>query len=67
MVICGNLKCKYHSDKNKCTCKKVVLNFNSICTLHQGRQEFLRCSSFEKDKEYEKLEKEIESLLKESD
>ena len=52
IIHCSNIKCKYCSDKYKCTNKKVELNFMGINTTNQGFQELLKCTSFEESDLY---------------
>jgi len=63
MILCSNLKCKYHNDKDKCTCKKVCL---SLCGIHteKGFEDYLKCNSFEEDEEYAKLREKIKPFLR---
>ena len=62
-VYCTNLKCKYQT--NKCTCKnkEIELEFNNVCTVNQGRQDFLKCKSFEKSDVYARLEERIAYVI----
>ena len=62
-VYCSNLKCKYMNDKNMCKNKEIELEFNNICTINQGRQDFLKCKSYEKSEVYARLEERIAELV----
>ena len=63
MVYCYNMKCKYCNEKNKCTNKKITLNFIGINTKYQGFKELLECKSFEESEMSLKLKK----ILKEAE
>ena len=54
-IVCANTSCKYNNDKSVCTAKKVLMSWHSVVTLHEGRQEFLRCKQYEMDEEYKRI------------
>lgn len=54
-VYCAALECKYHSDTNRCTAKKITLSSHSVMTVWNGRQEFLKCKQYEMSEEYKSL------------
>lgn len=61
-VNCADLRCKYNND-GKCTCKNVELHYWNINTLFEGRKDMLECKSFEYDKKYLEMKKELEKIL----
>jgi len=63
MITCSDLRCRYRSDKGKCTCKKVVLSLNGVHTKNMGFLHLLKCNNFEFDDEYLRLKENIEDLL----
>lgn len=62
-IKCSNLKCKYRNDRGNCKAKNLTLVLNSVCTLFQGQQDYLKCKSFEIDEDYIKLKNKIDKLL----
>ena len=62
-VECSNLKCKYMSDKGKCERGKINLSLMGVHTINMGFQDYLKCNSYEIDKEYRELEKKVKQLL----
>ena len=54
-VYCAALECKYHSDTNRCTAKKIILSSHSVMTVWNGRQEFLKCRSYEMSDEAKRI------------
>ena len=54
-VYCAALECKYHSDTNRCTAKKITLSSHSVMTVWSGRQEFLKCKQYEMSEKYKAL------------
>ena len=66
MIKCADLRCKYYKN-GKCICKRVELTYWNINTLFEGRKDLLECKSFKYDKEYLKLKKELEEVLKGAD
>lgn len=54
-VYCAAADCKYNSDKNRCTAKQVTLSWHSVMTVWEGRQDFLRCRSYEMSDEAKKI------------
>lgn len=61
-ISCADLRCKYRNDKGKCTCKKVELSAWNVNTLYRGKQDFLKCKSFEYDKEYLEIGEKLKEL-----
>lgn len=51
-VYCAAVECKYHSDTNRCTAKRITLSSHSVMTLWDGRQDFLKCKQYEMSEEY---------------
>ena len=51
-VYCAAAECKYHSDTNRCTAKRITLSSHSVMTLWDGRQDFLKCKQYEMSEEY---------------
>lgn len=62
MIYCTDMRCKYNNDKNKCTNKKVQLNFMGINTVNQGYQHLLKCESFEESELYKSSIKILNNL-----
>lgn len=54
-VYCAALECKYHSDTNRCTAKKITLSSHSVMTVWNGRQEYLKCKQYEMSEEYKAI------------
>lgn len=46
-VYCADVGCKFLNDDGVCIAKNVALSWNSVYTIHEGRQEFLRCKTRE--------------------
>lgn len=65
VVICAAIDCKYHNDNNVCLAKRILLNFSSVMTVWNGRQEFLKCRTFEKSSEAQDIEDAIRKYLEE--
>jgi hypothetical protein len=63
-MICSDMSCKYCSDTYKCKYPKkdLKMSFHSVMTLYQGRQEFLKCNSYEKSEEYIRIEKALSNI-----
>lgn len=62
-IICANSLCKYHKDKNVCTAKTAEMSWYSVMTVHDGRQEFLKCKTYEMDEHSKEIEKQVMELL----
>lgn len=62
-IICSNLKCKHHTQAGTCRCHTIVLSLNGVNTIHQGFQDYLKCSRFEYSKEYLKMKDKIDEIL----
>jgi hypothetical protein len=64
MVTCSNITCKHRNDKNgKCKVKNITLSFHSLPVIHGGRQQVLKCGSYEEDEEYTVMKEKIQELL----
>lgn len=53
-VLCADCACKYWNN-DKCTAKCVKLGYASVMTVHDGRQEFLRCRTREISEAYKDI------------
>lgn len=60
-IICGDLSCKHNNDINACTLKNVYLSWSSIVTLHEGRQEVLKCRQYEESNIAKRMREYFES------
>lgn len=58
-VYCAALECKFHSDTNRCTAKRITLSSHSVMTLWNGRQEFWKCKQYEMSDEYKAILEQI--------
>jgi len=58
-VYCAAVNCKYHSDTNRCTAKRITLSSHSILTLWNGRQDFWKCKQYEMSDEYKAVFEQI--------
>lgn len=65
-IICANASCKYNNDKNVCTAKKISMSWQSVMTLHEGQQEYLKCKQYEMDDEYKRIYKSIREMMEKS-
>ena len=63
-IYCADHRCKYCKN-NKCMAKEVNMSSHSVNTLYQGRQDFLKCKTFEKSEECKEFEKLIFEYIKE--
>ena len=59
-IFCADTACRYN-DNEVCKASKVLLSWNSVVTLHEGRQEFNRCHT----RELGEKAKEIEAFFRE--
>lgn len=62
-IICANSMCKYNNDKNVCTAKTAEMSWHSVMTVHDGRQEFLKCKTYEMDEHYKEIENKFMELF----
>lgn len=62
-IICANSLCKYNNDKNVCTAKTVEMSWHSVMTVHDGRQEFLKCKTYEMDERSKEIENQFMNLF----
>ena len=58
---CTDITCKYNKDC-KCISKRVKLTHCSIITMYQGRQRFLKCSTYKESEEYVKLKEKLKDI-----
>ena len=58
-VYCAALECKFQSDTNRCTAKRITLSSHSVMTLWNGRQEFWKCKQYEMSDEYKAVLEQI--------
>lgn len=63
MVKCSDITCKYNKNYI-CKSKKIDLLYYNINTTYQGRQKLLKCKTYEKSKEYEKIEDLVKDFFK---
>lgn len=61
-IYCAAVECKYNGNRNRCTAKKVTLSSHSVMTVWQGRQEYLKCKSFELSEESKRIQELLESV-----
>lgn len=62
-IICANSLCKYNNEKNACTAKTAEMSWHSVMTVHDGRQEFLKCKTYEMDERSKEIEKQFMNLF----
>ena len=55
-IVCACTECKYNNDRNRCTAKDVEMSWHSVMTVHDGRQEFLKCKTYEMDERSKEIE-----------
>lgn len=65
-IYCAASDCKYSSANNRCTAKQVTLSWHSVMTVWEGRQEFLRCRSYEQSEEAKRIAEELNRILREA-
>ena len=63
-IICASVDCKYNNDKNVCTAKKVSMSWQSVMTVYEGRQEYLRCNQYEMDEFSKQIHEEMQKYMK---
>lgn len=64
-IICANSLCKYNNDKNVCTAKTAEMSWHSVMTVHDGRQEFLKCKTYRMDDRSFELVEKLSELMRE--
>lgn len=57
-IICANSLCKYNN-KDVCTAKTAEMSWHSVMTVHDGRQEFLKCKTYEMDERSKEIENQL--------
>ena len=62
-IICANSLCKYNDDKSICTAKMAEMSWHSVMTVHDGRQEFLKCKTYEMDERHKEIENQFMNLF----
>lgn len=62
-VYCAAADCKYNNNRNRCTAKRINLSWHSAMTLHEGRQEFLRCKNYEMSEESKEIAEKIRQMM----
>lgn len=55
-VYCAAIEC-VNNHNAKCLAKKINLSSHSVMTVWDGRQDFLKCKSYEKSEEAKRFEK----------
>ena len=58
-VYCADVSCEFCNDKGVCTQKKIDLAWYSVCTVHEGRQEFNKCKMYQKSEASKQIEEMI--------
>lgn len=48
-VFCADISCEYNKN-NTCRAKELALSWSSVLTVNDGRQEFLRCKTYQPSK-----------------
>lgn len=64
-IHCAALECKFCNDKGICTAKEISLSWHSVNTVHEGRQEYNRCKSYELSGEARAMLFQMQKLLNE--
>ena len=64
-VVCAVLECKYNSDDNTCNAPKIFLSDHNIMTLHDGRQQFMKCKQYEESEITKQINEIISKCMKE--
>lgn len=62
-VVCAYTECKYNNEKHRCTAKEIAMSWHSVMTVHDGRQEFLKCKNFAMDDESRELAEKIMEFM----
>ena len=62
-IVCACTECKYNNDRNRCTAKDVEMSWHSVMTVHDGRQEFLKCKTYEMDERSKEIENQFMNLF----
>ena len=60
-VVCATLECKWNDD-GVCELKKIELQWNSVVTLWDGRQEFNRCKMYEESDDAKRIREKWEKM-----
>lgn len=63
-IYCADESCKYNNDKGICTKKEINLNWSSIVTVHDGRQEYNKCVAYEKSDTAIRIEEFVKEYFK---
>lgn len=58
-VLCADITCKFHGDKDNCLAKKVKLAYRNMNTVNEGRVDMLICRTYEESDYIKYLKKEI--------
>ena len=61
-VLCAAIEC-IHNKNDRCTVKNLCLNWCSVMTVWDGRQEFFRCKQYELSEESQRLAKQIKDIM----
>ena len=61
-VYCADVSCKFCNDHGVCTQKKIALGWSSVVTLHDGRQEYHRCKTYEESERSKEIGKFFERI-----
>ena len=63
-IVCACTECKYNDDRNRCTAKDVELSWHSVVTMHDGRQEFLKCKTYQIDDRSRELAEKLSEFMR---
>lgn len=62
-VYCADIDCKFNKD-GICKQNKIALAWNSVVTVHDGRQDYNKCKSHEKSQRAIEIEKFYEEQIR---
>ena len=62
-IFCADASCKNLDNYNICKLSKVTLSWHSVVTLNDGRQEFLKCKSYEESEASKQFKERLAELI----
>lgn len=70
-IKCASIDCKWNSDTNMCTYGRtghtMLISDSYVMTVHDGRQHFHRCKSYEQSDKAKELESAFMKFLEEKE
>lgn len=67
LIYCADSSCAHQGDDGVCNADSIRMSWNSIMTLHDGRQTFLKCKNYEESDEYKVAKRIFAKILEDEE